>query len=126
MVFRNRSYRGTCFCLLVLAPDLVLLFRDDPEVVAIGVPALHYQLISILVVPVSFCGNMLFQSTGMSGRVLFLSCLRSGLCYIPVLLVVVPLFGLFGIQIAQPIADFLAASITLPFFLSFLSRMKHA
>ena len=109
-----------------LAPDLVLLFRDDPEVVAIGVPALHYQLISILVVPVSFCGNMLFQSTGMSGRALFLSCLRSGLCYIPVLLVVVPLFGLFGIQIAQPIADFLAASITLPFFLSFLSRMKHA
>ncbi len=108
------------------APQLVSIFRDDPEVIKIGVPALQYQLMSILVIPVSFCGNMLFQSTGMSGRALFLSCLRSGLCYVPVLLIVVPIFGLFGIQIAQPIADVIAAAITLPFFLSFLGKLKRA
>ena len=108
----------------IFASDLVGIFRDDPAVIAIGVPALHYQLLTMIVIPVSFCGNMLFQSTGMSGRALFLSCLRSGLCYIPVLLIVVPMFGLFGIQIAQPIADVIAAAITLPFFLRFLRSMK--
>ncbi len=69
---------------------------------------------------------MLFQSIGKGGRALFLSCLRSGLCYIPVLLIFVPMLGLLGIQIAQPIADVLAAIITLPFFLNFLRTLNKA
>ena len=107
-----------------ITEDVIRLFRDDPDVVAVGVPAMHYQLLSIVVVPVSFIGNMLFQSIGKSGRALFLSCLRNGLCYIPVLLILGPLLGLLGIQIAQPIADVITACITLPFFLSFLGKLK--
>lgn len=107
-----------------VAGDLIGLFRDDPEVIRIGTPALHYQLLSIILVPVSFIGNMLFQSIGKSGRALFLSCLRNGLCYIPVLFILGPIFGLFGIQVAQPIADVLTAAITLPFFLSFLHKLN--
>ena len=109
-----------------LSEDVIRLFRDDPEVISIGTPALHYQLLSIILVPISFIGNMLFQSIGKSGRALFLSCLRSGLCYIPTLLILGPTLGLLGIQIAQPISDVLTACITLPFFLSFLNTLKAA
>lgn len=103
--------------------DLIGLFRDDAEVIRIGTPALHYQLLSIGLVPISFIGNMLFQSIGKSGRALFLSCLRNGICYVPTLLILVPIWGLTGIQCAQPIADVLTACITLPFFLSFISHL---
>ncbi|MBQ4463427.1 MAG: polysaccharide biosynthesis C-terminal domain-containing protein, partial [Eubacterium sp.] len=108
----------------LIGENLIALFSSDEEVFIIGTPALHYQLMSIILVPISFIGNMLFQSIGKGGRALFLSCLRSGLCYIPVLLILVPMLGLLGIQIAQPIADVLAAVITLPFFLSFLRTLK--
>ena len=104
--------------------DVIGLFSSDPDVFIVGTPALRYQLMSIILVPISFIGNMLFQSIGKGGRALFLSCLRNGLCYIPVLLLLVPLLGLTGIQIAQPIADVLTACITLPFFLSFLRELK--
>ena len=103
--------------------DIIRLFRDDPDVIAIGTPAMRYQLLSIVIVPISFIGNMLFQSIGKSGRALFLSCLRNGLCYIPVLLILCPIIGLLGIQISQPIADVLTAIITLPFFISFLRKL---
>ena len=106
-----------------IADDLVALFRRDPDVIGIGGPALQYQLLSLFLVPVSFIGNMLFQSIGKNGRALFLSCLRNGLCYIPALFILVPAFGLFGIQIAQPVADVLTAMITLPFFISFLQKL---
>ena len=104
--------------------ELIGIFRDDAEVIRIAVPALHYQLLSIAFVPACFIGNMLFQSIGKSGRALFLSCLRDGICYIPTLLILVPLTGILGIQCAQPISNFLSACITLPFLLSFLSQLK--
>lgn len=107
-------------------PDVIGLFREDPDVIAIGTPAMQYQLMSIIVVPISFIGNMLFQSIGKSGRALFLSCLRNGICYIPVLLILCPTIGLLGVQISQPISDVLTAVITLPFFISFLSKLKSA
>ena len=110
----------------LIGENLIALFSSDEEVFIIGTPALHYQLMSIILVPISFIGNMLFQSIGKGGRALFLSCLRSGLCYIPVLLILVPMLGLLGIQIAQPIADVLAAIITLPFFLNFLRTLNKA
>ena len=107
-----------------LVERIIGLFRDDPDVINIGTPAMHYQLLSIVIVPVSFIGNMLFQSIGKSGRALFLSCLRNGICYIPVLLILTPSIGLLGIQIAQPISDVLTAAITLPFFISFLQKLS--
>lgn len=110
----------------LIGKNLIALFSSDEEVFIIGTPALHYQLMSIILVPISFIGNMLFQSIGKGGRALFLSCLRSGLCYIPVLLTLVPMLGLLGIQIAQPIADVLSAIITLPFFLNFLRTLNKA
>ena len=67
---------------------------------------------------------MMFQSIGKSGRALFLSALRTGLCFIP-LIEVLPLYlGLTGIEIAQPISDITAAMISVPFAVSFLRQLK--
>jgi putative MATE family efflux protein len=49
------------------AGPVVAWFRNDPEVIAVGVPALRYACIGVLFQPFAVCTNMLFQSIGKSG-----------------------------------------------------------
>ncbi len=98
---------------------VVRIFRDDPEVIAIGVPALRFQCIALVLQPFSVCSNMLFQSIGHAKVASFLSMLRGGLCYIPVLLILPRFLGITGIECAQLVADVLAIIITVPFTIAF-------
>jgi Na+-driven multidrug efflux pump len=100
-----------------------MVFRDDPEVIAIGTKALRLQSITMVFLPVSLCGNMLFQSVGKGGRGTILASLRSGVLFIPAILLFSHLLGILGIQIAQPIADILAALVTIPFVAHFFARL---
>lgn len=104
--------------------ELVGLFRDDADVIRIGATALAAQFIGQLFQPLSVCTNMMFQSTGKAGIASLLSMLRSGLFFIPVLLILSSLFGLIGLQLSQMIADILTTIVALPFALWFLKKMK--
>ncbi len=110
-------------CLIVFAEPLITLFRDDPEVVAIGVRALRLQALAQLVMPICMPSEMLFQSTGQRLYASFLSVLRNGLLFIPLLLILSNLRGLAGIQEAQPLAMVLALPLTLPFVISFFRKI---
>ena len=103
---------------------LVRIFRDDPEVVRIGAVALRAQFIGQLFMPLSVCTNMLFQSVGKAGVATLMSMLRSGLFFIPVLLVTSMAFGLPGVQFSQAISDVLTLFAALPFVIPFLGEMK--
>lgn len=112
------------FVCMIFARPIITWFRDDPEVIEIGTVALRWACVSALFQPLSVPINMMFQSIGKSGRALFLSALRTGLCFIP-LIEVLPLYlGLTGIEIAQPISDITAAMISVPFAVSFLRQLK--
>lgn len=104
--------------------ELIAFFRDDPEVIAIGSTALSVQLVALFFQPLSVCSNMLFQSIGKNGRATFLSMLRSGLCFIPVILILSRTMGLLGVEIAQTVADIMAFFIALPFVISFMKKLK--
>lgn len=104
--------------------QLITFFRDDPEVIAIGSVALSAQLISLFFQPLSVCSNMLFQSIGKNGRATFLSMLRSGPCFIPVILILSRTMGLLGVEIAQTVADVMSFFIALPFVISFMKKLK--
>lgn len=104
--------------------ELVAFFRDDPEVIAIGSVALTAQLISLFFQPLSVSANMMFQSVGKNRTATFLSMLRSGVCFIPVILVLSRTLGLFGIEISQTVADVLAAFISVPFTMRFLKQLN--
>ena len=103
---------------------LVRIFRDDPLVVEIGSLALIAQFVGQMFQPLSVCTNMLFQSVGKVGIATLISMLRSGLFFLPTLIVLSTLFGLTGIQIAQGIADVLTMFVALPFALRFLRQMR--
>ena len=111
---------AACWC---NAESLIQLFRDDPEVTAVALPAFRYQCIAIFLQPVVVAGNMLFQSIGKSGRATFLACCRQGVFFIPLILALPRLYGLFGIEICQPIADVLTFFVTVPFLFPFLHKL---
>lgn len=107
----------------VFSEQLVMLFRNDPMVIDIGAVALKLQCISLVLMPVSIFGNMLFQSIGLSKTASFLAALRSGVVLIPVVLLLSYLFGLTGLEWAQAVSEVVSALITLPISLRFISTL---
>lgn len=107
----------------VAAPRLVRFFRDDPAVIAIGVQALRYACFVMWVLPLSVLTNMTLQSCGRALPASFLALLRSGLFFLPVLLILNRTLGVVGIEIAQPIADVLTAATSVPFVLYFFRHL---
>ena len=119
------------FCMLVVlvglcwvnGDALICLFRDDPAVTAVALPAFHYQCLAMLLHPIIVVANMTFQSVGASGRATFLACCRQGVFFIPLILILPRTHGLFGVEICQPIADVLTFLVSLPFLLAFLQQL---
>lgn len=119
------------FCMLVVlvglcwvnGDALVRLFRDDPAVTTVALPAFHYQCLAMLLQPIIVVANMTFQSVGASGRATFLACCRQGVFFIPLILILPRTHGLFGVEICQPIADVLTFLVSLPFLLAFLQQL---
>jgi Na+-driven multidrug efflux pump len=66
---------------------------------------------------------MLFQSIGKSMPALILSCLQSGLLFIPLCVILPQFLDVLGIELAQPLAYFLSALISLPMTFGFLKKL---
>ena len=119
------------FCMLVVlvglcwvnGDALIRLFRDDPAVTTVALPAFHYQCLAMLLQPIIVVANMTFQSVGASGRATFLACCRQGVFFIPLILILPRTHGLFGVEICQPIADVLTFLVSLPFLIAFLQQL---
>ena len=107
---------------LSFSGELIGVFRDDPEVIAIGTPALRYALVAQLTQALVVATNMLYQSTGRAGGATFMSMLRSGIVFIPVLLIMRSSLGLHGIQIAQPVSDCISFVLSIPFVIRYFQK----
>ena len=66
--------------------------------------------------------NQLLQSLGKSKRATFLASCRQGVFFIPLILVLPRLFSLTGIELTQPIADFLTFAISIPIQVQFFKK----
>lgn len=108
---------------MLLSNNLIGIFRNDPTVIAIGTVSLKMQLTALFFHPLVICSNMLFQSIGENKKATFLSMLRSGILFIPIILVMTKFFGIFGVQSSQAITDVLAFFITIPMVVVFLKKL---
>ena len=106
----------------IFAKEVVYTFQKSPEVVEIGTFALRWATIGVMFLPLSVPVNMLYQSIRKAGISSFLSLMRSGLAFIPTLIITSKLLGLTGIQISQPIADIISGLVSIPFSLHFLMK----
>ncbi|MCD8189026.1 MAG: hypothetical protein LUD78_02180 [Clostridiales bacterium] len=82
--------------------------------IEIGTFALRAQLVTMPLWGYYIMCNMFSQSIGYGFRASIISCARQGLFLIPVLAILPSIFGLRGLQLAQPVSDVLA------FFLAFV------
>lgn len=109
--------------IFIFAPHLIGLFRNDPEVIRIGVRALRLQSIAQLAIPGCMVTEMLFQTTGNKLGATLLSGIRNGVFFILALLILSKIRGLSGIQEAQPIAFVLSIIPTVMLGKRFFDRL---
>ena len=102
--------------------SIVRLFQTNERVIEIGTLALKFSSIGTVFLSLSVPVNMLYQSIRRPSISSFLSMLRSGLMFIPVLIISTRFLGLLGIQFSQPLADVMTGLISIPFIISFLRK----
>ena len=123
------------FCFLTLmaigaaifAPQLVALFHTDPnetKVITIGATALRAQVIALPLMSWVFMSNMMLQTIKRTLPASFLAMSRQGLFFIPAVLILPHFLDLFGIQIAQAIADVIAVLCAIPIQMKVLKEFK--
>ena len=108
---------------LLFSKELIGIFRDDADVIAIATVALRAQLITLFLLPMTSCTNMLFQSVGRNKEATLLASLRNGLALIPTLLILSSTIGLLGIELSQSVADIVTWLITMPFAIRFIGKL---
>ena len=134
---KNRVKEGFYFCVkwgtiflaalsvlcVVFAPDIVGWFRNDPEVIKVGMVALRCQASVLWLSAATVMCNMMLQSMGKGIKASITSSARNGICFIPMILILPRLFGLTGVEITQTVADVLSIMISLPMAWTELKKM---
>lgn len=109
----------------IFAPGIMAVFLpEDAAVIEIGALAFRAQCIAMLFMPFSTLANMTFQSIGKSWTATFLSSLRQGIFFLPLIIFLPRFIGLAGVQFTQAISDVLTFLVCLPFVISFFVKLK--
>ena len=105
---------GVSALVFAFAPQIVALFRDDPEVILCGSRALRFQCATFPVQSWIVMSTMMEQITGRTASATFLSAARQGLFFIPAVLILPAVLGVTGIQMSQMVADGLTLLCAIP------------
>ena len=126
------SIYGTIFLILfavisiIFADKIISFFRDDPEVIAVGSVALFWQMLTLPLNGAFMMSNMMLQSIGKGVRASIIAASRSGLFFIPSILILAKLYGLFGVETAQSCADILSFILAIPITYSVWTKMNNS
>lgn len=105
-------------------PIVTAFRREDLQVIEIGTLALRLQLLTMPIQAWVIMVNMLTQSIGYGFRASVVAMGRQGLFLIPALLVFPNVFGIFGLQLAQPAADMLTFVLATAIVTGVLKELK--
>jgi len=108
----------------IFAPQLIALFRDDPDVIACGALALRFQCISFPAQSWIVMSNMMEQALGRTVPATFLACARQGIFFVPAVLILPIFFELAGIQMAQMVGDVLTLACAIPLHIRVMRTME--
>lgn len=92
---------------ILLAKPLISLFNSNPVIVDYGRWLLVSQVALYPAFGLCYMMTITYQTIGASRYGLFLSLIRQGLFYIPFILSLPKVFGVYGIYFSQPAADIL-------------------
>lgn len=90
--------------IFITGGNVLRIFNNDAEFIAVGIPLLRISLVSYLTLGVTFIITSLFQSVGKATPAFAMSIVQ-GAIFIPIAFLLSNLFGLYGFAWALPIAD---------------------
>lgn len=105
--------------------SLIGLFRDDAQVIAIGVVALRWQLCTYPLNAFIVASNMLAQTCRKPLRANFLATARQGLFFIPLIFILPKFYGLLGVEMCQAVSDTLSFLATIPIMIYTFKEFDH-
>ena len=109
----------------ITAPSLMALFRkEDAQVIAIGAYAVRAQCLVLPLFPLGVISNMTFQVIGKSLWATLLSAARQGIFFLPLILLLPPVIGLYGVQLTQPLADLFTFAACFFFLVPFFRELN--
>ena len=85
---------------------------DNAEILARTPNALRWVFAATPIIVVQLIGSAYFQSIGKAVPALLLSLTKQGFFLIPLILILPPFLGVWGVWIAFPIADVMATLVT--------------
>ncbi len=91
--------------LIIWAPEVISLFRDDGEVIQIGAFALRTQSAILFTHGLVTCTILYLQAIGRAFLGTVLAAARQGFFFLPLIFLLPAKFGLLGLCLAQPAAD---------------------
>lgn len=105
-----------------------LFIKDEAEnvaqVVAIGGQALRYVCLVMPFMGINLLANMSYQAMRRKWRATLLSSCRHGIFFIPLGFILPYFFGLTGVELIQPMADFLTSLFSIPFLVGIIKHMN--
>lgn len=134
----DRLRRGFRFCVksslvfliavsalvFAFAPQIIALFRDDPDVIACGTMALRLQCLTFPAQSWVIMSNMMEQAIGRTAPATFLAAARQGIFFIPTVILLPAIIGLPGIQAAQSVSDLLTLLCAIPIQIHVLKTLE--
>ena len=109
---------------LIFSGHIIGLFRDDADVINIGTFALRAQCVVLFLSPITLAASMMFQGAGENLASSIASFLRSGITFVPMVLILPKFLGIYGIQLAQPVADIISFIIVMPLIVNFFGKIN--
>ena len=110
----------------ILAPQLISLFRDDPEVIRYGTSALRFQCVTFCLQGWVVMSNMMLQTIGRTVPATFLAMARQGVFFVPLVWILSHTLGMLGVQLAQPVSDLCTILCAIPIQCRVLGEMARA
>ena len=109
--------------IFIFAPQIMQGFIKDDAAVNVGLVALRWQISFLPFLPLIVGTNMLMQSTRHIKAATFLSMNRNGVYFIPAVLILPRVLGLFGVEITQLVADILSAVTAIPYLIHMFRKL---
>jgi len=92
----------------IFTPQAVGIFSDDPELMALAVPAMRITLSSLVILGPTILFGTAFQGLSKGKEALAIALIRQFLFFVPLLLLLPRIWGLNGAWLAWPSSDALA------------------
>ena len=108
----------------LFSEECIDVFRRDPDVVAVGMVALRWQLVTLPLGVIVMYTNMMMQTIRMPWQANLLAASRNGLFFIPLILLLPHFFGLLGVEMCQAWSDLLSFAIAVPITISGFKALR--